>query len=190
MRKTVLTLLVFLAVSTAAHPTDLHRRLAEARQLFYDATREEKLVDDAEARYDSIRAEHPEIAGRSEAYLGALQAVRGKHSFLPHNKFIWAMRGLKRLDAGLAAAPDDVEALFIHAAVCHHLPFFFRRGDDALRDFRRILELLPSTHAEYDRQLVIDVFKLIDRSNLTDQELEAARALRDRLGYVEAATDG
>lgn len=159
--------------------------LAEARQWFYDATREEKRIEDTEARYEAIKTEYPKLECRAEAYLGALQAVRGKHAFLPHNKFIWAMRGLKRLDAALEIAPNDLEALFIHAAVCHHLPFFFGRGDDAKQDFRRMVELIPDVHEDYDWQLVVDVFKLLKKSHLTDVERESARQLGRELGYTE-----
>ena len=189
-------ILVLTLASFTSHPTaaddggepDIEGRftaLAHARQRFYDSTDEGKIVAEAESLYQSVAARYPDLHSRSEAYLGALQAVRGKHSFLPHNKFIWAMRGLKRMDAALEASPDDFEILFIHAAVCHHLPFFFGRGDDAKRDFRKMIELAPSVHAEYDRQMVIDAFKLIEKAKLTEEELEAARRLRGQLGYME-----
>ena len=169
--------------SASIDASDRHASLSRARQLFYDATDSEKLIEATEEQYEQIKSAYPDLTGRAEAYLGALHAVRGKHAFMPHNKFIWAMRGLKRMDAALALAPEDLEVLFIHAAVCHHLPFFFARGDDAKKDFRNMIELLPLVHAEYDTQLVIDAFKLIDKSHLTDDEKAHARELRQTLGY-------
>lgn len=184
-----LACLVFTVTAAVAgqgdRESERRQELAAARQLFYDATRKEKLVDDAETAYEAIKTTWPDVSGRAEAYLGALQAVRGKHAFLPHNKFIWAMRGLKRMDAAIQDAPDDLEALFIHAAVCHHLPFFFGRGDDAKQDFRRMIQLIPSIHADYDWQLVVDVFKLIEQSKLSEEEKAEARVMSADLGYVE-----
>ena len=68
--------------------------------------------------------------------------------------------------------------------------FFFGRGDEAKRDFRKLIELIPDSHAQYDWQLVVDIFKLIDKSKLSEDELETARAMRRKLGYVEEPTDG
>ena len=75
------------------------------------------------------------------------------------------------MDSGLKKSPTDIEALFIHGTTCYHLPFFFRRGDDAQRDFRKIIKLMPQHVDAYDPKLITNVAAfLLENAKLTDNE--------------------
>ena len=102
-----------------------------ARKQFHAAVEDKKQIEPTIKLFERIARVEPKYAGRAQVYIGVLVALKGKYTFLPHTKLKWAKRGLEIMDSGLKKDPDDIEALFIHGATCYHLPFFFKRGDDA-----------------------------------------------------------
>ena len=108
--------------------------------------------------------------------------MKGKHAFFPNTKLKWVKRGLARMDSGLKKAPDDIEALFIHGTTCYRLPFFFKRGDDAQRDFKEIIKHLPSQAHTYDPELVVNIIDfLLENAKLTLDEKTYLQTLKDTL---------
>jgi len=153
--------------------------LSQGRLLFYQSLDQESKIEPAEALFEQI-AGSAEYGARAKTYLGALTAIRGKHSFWPHKKFILAKQGLAMMDRGLEENPDDIEALFIRGSTCYYLPFFFGRQNDAQRDFKHILEQLPGQWRRYDRDLVVNVIEFIlENGDLSADERERARRLLD-----------
>ena len=145
--------------------------LRVARERFYAAIEDEKQVAPAITLFKQIGKVKPEYVGRTQVYIGALIALKGKHAFFPHTKLKWANRGLAIIDRGLQKSPNDIEALFIHGTACYHLPFFFRRADDAQRNFKKIIKLLPQQVDAYDPKLITNVFVfLLENAKLTDSE--------------------
>ena len=83
------------------------------------------------------------------------------------------------MDGGLQKSPNDIEALFIHGTTCYHLPFFFRRDDDAQRDFRKIIELMPQEVDTYPPKLITNVVAfLLENVKLTDAEKTYLQTLK------------
>ena len=158
--------------------------LRDARKQFYAAIEDKKQIDPAINRFEQIAQVEPKYVGRTQAYIGALVALRGKHAFFPHTKLKWARRGLAIMDSGLKKSPTDIEALFIHGTTCYHLPFFFRRGDDAQRDFRKIIKLMPQHVDAYDPKLITNVVAfLLENAKLTDNEKTYLKVIsRQRTG--------
>jgi hypothetical protein len=153
-----------------------------ARKQFYAAIEDEKQIDPAIALFKRIGAAEPKYTGRTQVYIGSLIALRGKHAFFPHTKLKWARRGLAIMDSGLQKSQNDIEALFIHGTTCYYLPFFFKRGDDAQRDFREIIKLMPQQMDTYDPKLIANVVAfLLENVKLTDDEKTYLQILKDRL---------
>lgn len=175
---------VSLSAASGAAEEPVEETLETARKQFYAAIEDKKLVDPTLKLFDRVAELAPEYTGRAQVYIGALFALKGKHAFFPHTKLKWVRRGLKTMDAGLEQSPDDLEALFIHGTTCYYLPFFFRRGDDAQRDFREIIKLLPQNMDMYDPELIryVVVF-LLANAALTDPDKVYLQTLRD--GLVE-----
>lgn len=165
--------LIFLvcASSSIAVKEPVEEILQDARKQFYAAIEDKKQIEPAIEMFQRIAQREPKYAGRAQVYIGALVTLKGKHAFLPHTKLKWANRGLEIMDTGLEKNPDDIEALFIHGATCYHLPFFFRRGDDAQRDFKKIIKLMPQCMDAYDPKLMKNVVLfLLENAKLTDNE--------------------
>lgn len=151
--------------STAAMPpTPL---LIEGRKLFYASVDDKQNIEPAIEIFNRLM-ESDKYKGRAQVYIGALTALRGKHSLLPHSKWKWANKGLDIMDKGLSMAPDDAEALFIHSSTCFFLPFFFNRGDEAQQNFKHILEVLPEQIDDYNPGLVINMLEFIQQHGKLD----------------------
>ena len=167
----ILTLLFSLQVDGAASDELAKELLDVARKQFYAAIEDEKRIEPTIALFKRIERVEPKHTGRTQVYIGALVALKGKHAFFPYTKLKWTRRGLAIMDRGLKRNPDDLEALFIHGTTCYYLPFFFRRGDDAQRNFRKIIKLMTQQMDTYDPKLIKNVVMfLLENAKLTDDE--------------------
>lgn len=167
----IVALFLFCCANSAAVDKPVTEILKSARDQFYAAIEDKKQIAPTMKMFERIAALEPKYAGRAHVYIGALVALRGKHAFFPHTKLKWARRGLARMDRGLKENSDDIEALFIHGTTCYYLPFFFRRGDDAQRNFKKILKLMPQQRHAYDSTLIKNVAAfLLENAKLTDSE--------------------
>lgn len=172
IHRNLIWVLLFLLCSIGiAADESVEDLLKHAREKFHASVEDKKQIEPAIKLFEQIAREEPRYAGRAEVYMGALVALKGKHAFFPHTKLKWTKRGLAIIDSGLKKAPADIEALFIHGAVCYHLPFFFQRGDDAQRDFKEIIKLMPQQIDAYDPKLITNIVVfLLENAKLTDNE--------------------
>ena len=174
----IITSTFSLWIDGAAAKKSVTEMLEVARKQFYAAIEDEKQIEPTIALFKRISQEELKYSGRTQVYIGSLIALRGKHAFFPHTKLKWARRGLAIMDAGLQESPNDIEALFIHGTTCYYLPFFFRRGDDAQRDFRKIIKLIPDQADTYAPKLITNVVVfLLENVKLTDDEKKYLQTL-------------
>ncbi|MBD3290422.1 hypothetical protein GF337_16580 [candidate division KSB1 bacterium] len=157
-RFTIFLFIMFIGSITEISASN--ENLKKARDLFYESIEDEGKIEPAMELFREI-GQKKEYYGRSLAYIGTLYALKGKHSFLPHNKLKWVLKGLDKMDKGIEKSPNDLEALFIFGATCIHLPFFFNRDDDAERAFDKIIEMLPQKIDNYDTSLIIYVIDFL-----------------------------
>ncbi len=175
-------LLFFLCFIGIAADESVEELLKRAREKFHASLEDKKQIEPALKLFEQIAKEEPKHADRAAVYTGALFTLKGKHAFFPHTKLKWTKRGLAIMDKGLKKMPEDIEAIFIHGAVCYHLPFFFRRGDDAQGDFKKIIKLMPSQMHTYPPELVVHIITfLLEKAKLTDAEKVHLRTLKDKL---------
>lgn len=178
----ILVLPLLVGFSSIASDGSVEETLKVARAQFYTAIEDEKRIAPTIALFKQIAEVEPKYVGRAQVYIGALVALKGKHAFFPHTKLKWANRGLAIMDSGLQKSPNDVEALFIHGTTCYHLPFFFQRGDDAQRDFKKIVKRMPLQIHTYDPKLIANIVAfLLEKARLTNDEKTYLLALRDGL---------
>ncbi|PLX31903.1 MAG: hypothetical protein C0600_04440 [Ignavibacteria bacterium] len=150
----------------------------EGRKLFASSVDDEEDLETARQVFTRIRKEDASLRGRAMVYLGALDIVAAKHTFWPHNKSSLVKRGLKKMEKGLRVAPKDIEARFIHGAICYQLPFFFGCGDDVERDFALITSLLNTPSQPCDTVILRDMQDFIDEEDvLTESERNRIRKL-------------
>lgn len=156
------------------------------RHLFYSSVEEPAQIETAIAVFQDIAKRQPALAGRAMTYIGSLKALQGKFAFWPHTKWKLANQGLAVMDSGLSMNPDDIESLFVHSSTCYFLPFFFKRGEQAQKHFKRMIELLPSHLHEYDPELMRNVVRfLLDNARLSTDEINQLNRCNEILTQSE-----
>jgi hypothetical protein len=73
-----------------------------------------------------------------EAYSGSLELLEAARTWAIWDKRRLANEGLQKMDQAVNRVPGDLEARFIRAASDWHLPFFYRRKEQAANDFALI----------------------------------------------------
>ncbi len=167
-KRKYLILLVGLSIFTGgpagyqASAADMEVLLDKGRKAFYEAVRQESLVDTTQEIFQELSSHAPAYNGLALTYTGAAYTLKGKHAFMPQKKLRYVQDGLQMMEQGLTEAPDDLEALFIYGMTCHHLPFFFGCKEDALKTFRHIIGLLEENYRQYDSELILDVVRFME----------------------------
>lgn len=165
--------------------SDAETLLQKARLLYYKSVTSPDSLDNAIALFEQIRDSDTNLAGRATTYLGSLIALKAKYEPWPLDKAKFGWQGISTMDKGLRMNPDDIESLFIHGTTCFFLPRIFGRADDAQRDFKRVIELLPEKAHEYDPTTITNVIDFIlERVRVKKEQENALRNLR-----IELATN-
>ncbi len=136
MGKLRLLLAIFLGFTGVLQAADrFDQRLAEARtQYFAYLQGSRSAADKARASFTALSHDYP---GNSvvDAYSGSLELLEAAHTWAIWDKRRLANEGLAKMDQAVNRAPDDLEARFIRAASAWHLPFFYKRREQAASDF-------------------------------------------------------
>jgi hypothetical protein len=133
LRLILATCLAFTAVMQAAN--SFHQRLAEARTQYFAYLQGNRSAGDkARASFASLVHDYPGNAV-VDAYDGSLELLDAAHTWAVWDKRRLANEGLAKMDQAVNRAPEDLEARFIRAASTWHLPFFYKRHEQAAGDF-------------------------------------------------------
>jgi hypothetical protein len=111
------------------------RRLADARALYFaDLQGDRAAAQKARAAFAGLAKDHPGDA-TVEAYSGSLELLDAARTWAVWDKRKLANEGLSKMDHAVDSAPGNLEARFIRGASSWHLPFFYKRHDQAASDF-------------------------------------------------------
>jgi hypothetical protein len=136
MGKLRLLLAIFLASNSVLLAADrFDQRLAEARAQYFAYLQGNRSAEDkARASFLALSHDYP---GNPvvDAYSGSLELLDAAHTWVIWDKRRLANEGLAKMDQAVKRAPSDLEARFIRAASTWHLPFFYKRRDQAASDF-------------------------------------------------------
>jgi hypothetical protein len=135
LKSWVAIFLIFFAVSTVHASTDLDPRLTEARRLYFANLQGDHAAGDkARASFAALEHDHPDQPV-VKAYSGSLELLEAARTWAIWDKRRLANEGLEKMDQAVNRAPGNLEARFIRAASCWHLPFFYKRKEQAANDF-------------------------------------------------------
>jgi hypothetical protein len=111
------------------------RRMVEARrQYFADLQGDHAATDKAHTSFAALSRDFPGDPV-VEAYSGSLELLDAARTWAVWNKRKLANEGLAKMDKAVSGAPGNLEARFIRAASTWHLPFFYKRREQAADDF-------------------------------------------------------
>jgi hypothetical protein len=119
------------------------QRLTDARaQYFAYLQGNHAAAEKARADFVALSRDYP---GDSvvDAYSGSLELLDAARTWAIWDKRRLANEGLEKMDQAVNRAPGNLEARFIRAASIWHLPFFYKRREQAASDFTLI-----APHAE------------------------------------------
>lgn len=136
MGKLRLLLAIFLAFTAILQAADgFDQRMAEARmQYFAYLQGNRSAADKARASFAALSHDYPGNAV-VDAYSGSLELLDAAHTWALWDKRRLANEGLAKMDQAVNRVPEDLEARFIRAASTWHLPFFYKRREQAASDF-------------------------------------------------------
>jgi hypothetical protein len=127
--------------------THANGELQKAREYYYKSVEDETYLDSAKTIFE--KRWHQNKQPIDLTYLGALDAVTGKHSVIPWKKYTSVIAGLEKMDEAVALDSTNIEIRFIRASLCYYLPFFFERGETVTTDFKAILRHYRQTKNDY-----------------------------------------
>ena len=130
---------IFLAFCTVLPAAvTFQQRLGEARaQYFADLEGNRAAAEKARSSFAALSRDYPGNAV-VDAYIGSLELLDAARTWAIWDKRRLANEGLQKMDQAVNRAPTDLEARFIRAASTWHLPFFYKRREQAASDFTLI----------------------------------------------------
>ncbi|MGC2398985.1 MAG: hypothetical protein WA510_04355 [Acidobacteriaceae bacterium] len=175
--------LIFSAIVRADTP--FQQRLAAARvEYFANLEGKRGAAYKAHSSFAALSRDYPEDPV-VEAYSGSLELLDAARTWAVWDKRRLANDGLQRLDQAVNRAPGDLEARFIRAASTWHLPFFYKRKEQAASDFEIIAPQAEAAAAKGTlppelAAAALDYYGqvLTDRSNSLGARLAFAAAVR------------
>lgn len=151
--------------------------LERLRLLYFMTVADEAFIPVAVEQIDAMERTHaPDsaVAPVLEAFRGAIEVVRGKHAFWPHDKVGHVRGGLARLDRVVETRPRLVEARYLRLLSSFYLPFFFGRGDTVDADMDALADLL----LERPPRMSTEAYRAVTDFVLDHGELEPDRKAR------------
>jgi hypothetical protein len=120
---------------SAQRNTTYAQRLAVARAQYFADLQGNHAA--GERAHESFAALSKDFPGDPvvDAYSGSLELLDAARTWAIWDKRRLANEGLAKMDQAVNRAPDNLEARFIRAASTWHLPFFYKRRDQAADDF-------------------------------------------------------
>jgi hypothetical protein len=142
-------LAIFLVSCAVLHAGDnFQQRLAGARMQYFAYLQGNRAAGEkARATFRALSHDYPGHAV-VDAYSGSLELLDAAHTWAIWDKRRLANEGLARMDQAVNRAPGDLEARFIRAASTWHLPFFYKRREQAASDFTFVAPRAEAAVAE------------------------------------------
>jgi len=152
--------------------------LKQGRDLYERSVDDKKLIEPAEEIFHKLHEDSLEFRGRAMVYLGALEAVKGKHAFWPTSKMSHVNKAFEIMESGAAENPDDLESLFVQATIYYNLPFFLSRKDEAKKNFKQIIALLPEKRTNYDEEIINTIINyMLEEVELSPEDRAAVEKI-------------
>lgn len=91
------------------------------------------------------------------AYLGATQAVMGKHAFNPYNKMKWVEKANITMSKAVSQDPNNLEIRFLRFSYQHYVPAFLGYSKNINEDLAIIQKEIMNNAQAYPLDLIKNV---------------------------------
>jgi hypothetical protein len=143
------------------------------RLLFYEAIEDEDKLNELES---FIQKEFSHNSKNYKpiilAYLGGIEALKGKHAFNPFSKLGHVVSSLDLLEKAVERDLHNLEIRFIRFSILHHLPAILGYGKEREDDIVEICnQLSRKDYVRYDSKLQKNVIDfMLESERLTDSQ--------------------
>lgn len=135
--------------------------LEAARKDYYKSTKEEKYIEKSIKKFEKLKT-NQNYKGVADTYIGSLIMLKGKYAFWPNQKLKYVEDGIKKMDEGLNADPDNIESLFIYGSTCYYLPFFLGKKQLAIDKLKKLVRVINiDSINNYDNKILKNALKFI-----------------------------
>lgn len=132
----------------AVRAASFEQRMTEARRQYFAGLQgDHAAADRAHASFAALSRDFPGDPV-VDAYSGSLELLDAARTWAVWDKRKLANEGLAEMDQAVSRAPGNLEARFIRAASTWHLPFFYKRRNQAADDFTFIAPRAESAAAK------------------------------------------
>jgi len=150
--KTIITLIFFIGSFYQSKAIDINQLRKDYILSVEDSDKADELCEKLEA------VKNPDAI--ILAYLGSVQAIKGKHAWNPVNKLSYLKQGFATIDKGIAKDPNQLEVRFLRFSLQYYVPAFLGYSKNLIADKNKIVALIKNTTAS-DLKMSKDVFKNI-----------------------------
>lgn len=119
----------------------------------------------------------PKQTALTTAYMGALDALKAKHSWNPYSKIKYLNTSEKMMQQAVAGDPHNIEILFMRFSIQHNVPGFLGYGKNLVNDREEMIaQLNHKNYGTADKELTISIIRfLIDSKRCTAAENDKLR---------------
>ncbi|MEO6520693.1 MAG: hypothetical protein ABIN91_03385 [Mucilaginibacter sp.] len=104
----------------------------------------------------------PNKTALTTAYMGALDALKAKHSWNPYSKIKYLDTSEKLMQQAVDADPHNIEILFMRFSIQHNVPGFLGFNKNLVSDREdMIAQLSRKNYGTADRELTISIIKFL-----------------------------
>lgn len=115
---------------------------------------------------------------KKEAYLGVLEAMKGKHALNPFNKYKYVKNGVDRLSRAIKLAPENLELRFLRFSLEDNIPLFLNMSRHLDEDKKKILSIVKHVSYQEDTCLSNAIFHFANASTrFTNEDLDMIKAV-------------
>jgi hypothetical protein len=133
-----LTNVIILGLFLLASDPSLQQRLTTARAEYFATLQGDHAAGEkAQHDFDALSRDYPGNVV-VDAYSGSLELLQAAKTWAVWDKRRLANEGLAKMDQAVNRDPGNLEARFIRAASDWHMPFFYKRRNQASDDFTYI----------------------------------------------------
>ncbi len=109
------------------------------------------------------------------AYLGSVEAIKGKHAWNPVNKLSYLKQGFATIDKAVVKDANQLEVRFLRFSLQYYVPAFLGYSKNLMVDKDRIVALVKNDNAT-DANMDKTVFRtivnfMIESKKCNDQEI-------------------
>lgn len=161
------TIIIFIIFSTSSYAIDI----AQLRKDYITSISDSDKADELYKKLVAIK--NPDAL--TLAYLGSVEAIKGKHAWNPVNKLSYLKKGFATIDKAVAKDPSHLEVRFLRFSLQYYVPDFLGYSKNLLADKDKIVSILKkntSRELKVDKEILKNMVNfMIDSKKCNAQEI-------------------